>query len=58
MSDDDYDVEFCNFCRTRPAKMEDIGGGQFECQDCGAILEADSSSKLGVKVIREPPKDW
>lgn len=58
MSDDYEDVEFCNFCRTRPAKMLDIGSGQFECQDCGAILEADSSSKLGVKVIREPPEDW
>ena len=58
MSDESDEIEFCNFCRTQPAKMEDIGGGEYECQDCGAVLASDSSSRVGVKVIRKPPEDW
>jgi len=59
MSEEEYEeVEFCYACRTQPANVQDIGGRQFECQDCGAIWGIDKSSRLGVKVIREPPEDW
>ena len=60
MTEEEFDDEiaFCYACRTQPSNMEDVGGGQFECQDCGAVFEIDKSSKLGIKVIREPSEDW
>lgn len=56
--EEDKEIAYCIFCRTQPATMEEIGGDQYECQDCGAILEADPGSKLGVKSIRDPVDDW
>jgi hypothetical protein len=58
--DEEYgdEIEFCVFCRSQPADMLDVGGDEYECQDCGAVFRPDSSNKLGVQVVREPPEDW